>query len=307
MLVSGSPLTSLASSRCVSLILVDDGDLDGMSIDSHSMSIMYYHSSSSSVDMDRSRDDEEVDEVNDEMAVEANDIALSLIKDPKMARLRTYLYRDHEDKSVWTLTRAPFTTKHRDPANKPPDVLVLKEEPEKVWCQNTIEYIQWFEKGQSVSPMAFCGHAQLIWSNPKLWFVAPCLWHPDLTPQQQELAFRAKEAHRNPNIGMQKGTQREMVKEQSRCLKACKDLVNELGDEPTSQQMRERMKTTASKKISKKKKAEPSGSEQPALKRDRSAEIKAQVDEVGERSYAPKPRMKKAKVPEIDLDMLMEF
>ncbi|KAJ7076903.1 hypothetical protein B0H15DRAFT_805454 [Mycena belliarum] len=151
----------------------------------------------SSVDMDRSRDDKEVDEVNDEMAVEANDIALSLIKDPKMARLRTYLYRDHEDKSMWTLTRAPFTTKHRDPANKPPDALVLKEEPEKVWCQNTIEYIQWFEKGQSVSPMAFCGHAQLIWSNPKLWFVAPCLWHSDLTPQQQELAFQAKEAYRN--------------------------------------------------------------------------------------------------------------
>ncbi|KAJ7073541.1 hypothetical protein B0H15DRAFT_957073 [Mycena belliarum] len=41
------------------------------------MSIMYYYSSSSSVDMDRPRDDEEVDKVDDEMAVEANDIALS--------------------------------------------------------------------------------------------------------------------------------------------------------------------------------------------------------------------------------------
>lgn len=102
------------------------------------------------------------DDSDSETGSEFEEIRESLIQDPKRARMRTYLYKDKEDKAIWTLTRAHFGTTHTDPNNSPPTAIQFWPETEKKRTSSTVDYIQTFGKGQSVGPLAFCGHAQLI-------------------------------------------------------------------------------------------------------------------------------------------------
>lgn len=68
-------------------------------------------------------------------------------------------------------------------------------------------------------------------------FVAPCLWHPDMTQKEQDLAFQSREAHRNPNRGMRKGTKAQISAEKNRRSNARKTLQKELAYEPTEREV----------------------------------------------------------------------
>ncbi|KAJ7026897.1 hypothetical protein C8F04DRAFT_1190146 [Mycena alexandri] len=165
--------------------------------------------------------------------------AWSLIKDPVRCPMPTYLYKDKEKKSIWCLTRAPFSTTTKNPEHSPPDAVLFTRASDEERHRSTVEYIQQYENKESVGPLAFCGHAVKIKVNRYSSFVAPCLYHPDLTERQQELVLRARDAHRNPNVGMRK---------------VRKDLREELGREPTRSEIsiRTREKKKASKAKGKK-------------------------------------------------------
>ncbi|KAJ7429580.1 hypothetical protein FB451DRAFT_1200167 [Mycena latifolia] len=178
-------------------------------------------------------------ELNDNWIDEDEDglSTLHLIKDCKRAWMRTYLYRDNKGKQIWALTRAAFNTTFRDEDNQLPTALLFKLESDLVQKTNTIQYIQHHEKGQSIGPMSFCRHARLIRHGSKMKFVTPCLWHPDLTEEQQLLAAREKEAHRNPNKGIRKGTNAQIQKEKNLRASARKTLLDELGREPDEEEV----------------------------------------------------------------------
>ncbi|KAJ7022413.1 hypothetical protein C8F04DRAFT_1272653 [Mycena alexandri] len=175
--------------------------------------------------------------------------AWSLIKDPVRCPMPTYLYKDKEKKSIWCLTRAPFSTTTKNPEHSPPDAVLFTRASDEERRRSTVEYIQQYENKESVGPLAFCGHAVKIKVNRYSSFVAPCLYHPDLTERQQELVLRARDAHRNPNVGMRKGTSSQVKAEQKFRLRVRKDLREELGREPTRSEIsiRTREKKKASK------------------------------------------------------------
>ncbi|KAJ7724190.1 hypothetical protein DFH07DRAFT_783354 [Mycena maculata] len=159
-----------------------------------------------------SEEEEEVDSEDDDD--DATVEQLSLIRDPKRARLPTYLYRDHEEKAIWTLTRASVKTTGRNPSNCPPEAihfLCLSDEERQT---KTIQYIQTFEKVVSIAQK-----------------------FDNLTEEQQQLAIRAKNTHRNPHIGIRKGTQTRIKKEMDLRSEATKELRGSLEREPTNEEV----------------------------------------------------------------------
>ncbi|KAJ7137645.1 hypothetical protein C8R46DRAFT_1047515 [Mycena filopes] len=191
---------------------------------------------------------------------------LSLVKDLDRRPMRTYLYRDREDKAVWSLTRAPFSTTHPNPDYSPPNAVVFTVASEDDRRKDTVQYIQQHEKNESVGPLAFCGHAILINVNHNSSFVAPCLWHPDLSEAHQKLLSRARDAHRNPNVGMRKGTAAELKAQQTRRTTARKELRRELEREPTEAEIVVRARTNKATTDAKKKKVKQKVKVQPGLR-----------------------------------------
>ncbi|KAJ7188426.1 hypothetical protein C8R46DRAFT_1023783 [Mycena filopes] len=63
---------------------------------------------------------------------------LSLVKDANRCPMRTYLYRDREDKAVWSLTWAPFSTTHPNPDYSPPNAVVFTVASEDDWRKDTV-------------------------------------------------------------------------------------------------------------------------------------------------------------------------
>ncbi|KAJ7136216.1 hypothetical protein C8R46DRAFT_1322379 [Mycena filopes] len=191
---------------------------------------------------------------------------LSLVKDLDRRPMRTYLYRDREDKAVWSLTRAPFSTTHPNPDYSPPNAVVFTVASEDDRRKDTVQYIQQHEKNESVGPLAFCGHAILINVNHNSSFVAPCLWHPDLSEAHQKLLSRARDAHRNPNVGMRKGTAAELKAQQTRRTTARKELRRELEREPMEAEIVVRARTNKATTDAKKKKVKQKIKVQPGLR-----------------------------------------
>ncbi|KAJ7770248.1 hypothetical protein DFH07DRAFT_768763 [Mycena maculata] len=159
-----------------------------------------------------SEEEEEVDSEDDDD--DATVEQLSLIRDPKRARLPTYLYRDHEEKAIWTLTRASVKTTGRNPSNSPPEAIYFLRLSDEERQTKTIQYIQTFEKVVSLAQK-----------------------FDNLREEQQQSAIRAKNPHRNPHIGIRKGTQTQIKKEMDLHSEATKELRGSLGWEPTNEEV----------------------------------------------------------------------
>ncbi|KAJ7148723.1 hypothetical protein C8R43DRAFT_952411 [Mycena crocata] len=160
-----------------------------------------------SMDVDDENNTQQIEEIKWVDEVEP----LSLLRDPQRAPMPTYLYTDHIKKSM-----VAFNTTYKDSDNSPPNAIHYKREPASVRREKTVDYIQRNEKGI---------------------FVAPCLWHPDLTEKRQQLVFSEKEAHRNPHLGIRKGTRKQVEAEKSARTAGRKELLEELGRPPTEDEV----------------------------------------------------------------------
>ncbi|KAJ7697045.1 hypothetical protein B0H17DRAFT_1130682 [Mycena rosella] len=110
--------------------------------------------------------------------------------------------------------------------------------------------------------------------SSNLRFVALCLWHPDLIEKQQLLAYRCKEGHRNPNIGVKKGTLADVKKELAARSSARKELQLQLRHEPSTVEIASRVR-------SKKKRGNIPAVEAPPIELKRSARLQDKYKATG--------------------------